>query len=105
VLLDPFPIAVFLHKLPYSRSIIVRSGRFPVLSPEILDCGKWQVKGELIPEGQDGMIIALVYKSELRSEGERAAVTGIAQSMTAGAAAAKEIHGPFAAACKEYEQE
>ncbi len=84
--LDSFQIAVLLHKLPYRRSIIVRGSRFPVIFQEILDGGniaivaagkpvlhaeKWQVKGELTPEGLDGMIIAgavLVYKPELGPE-------------------------------------
>ena len=125
--LDAFPIAVFFHKLPYCLSIIavVAAGE-PVLRAE-----KWQVKGELIPEGLNRMIIAgtvtVFYKAELGpedggpqqdrrycggvvashkgGEGERTAVSRIAQSLAVGVAAAIEIHGPFAAACKKGEQE
>lgn len=71
--LDSFLIAVFLHKLPYRRSIIVRGGGLPVLTQKILNCGnlavvaagipipcavKWQVKCKLAPEWQNGMIVA-----------------------------------------------
>lgn len=144
--LDPFVIAVRLHKLPYTSRVIVRASRFPVVFQEIFNSGniaivasgkpiftaeKWQVKGELIPEGHDGMIIAgyvlVLLESELGpedggpqqdrghsggivagnkgGEGERCAVAWVAHPLTVGVAAAIEIHGPFAAACQEHEQD
>ena len=73
--------------LPYRCRVIVRGSRAPVIFQEILDgrnvavvaaerpvlpAEKRQIEGELIPEGQDGMIIAghvLVFlQSELWTE-------------------------------------
>ena len=51
----------------------------------------------------DMAVVLLPATKEVRERG--AAVTGIAQSLAVGVAAAIEIHGPFAAACREDEQE
>ncbi len=85
--LDSFVIAIRLHKLPHCCRVIVRAGPTPIILQEILDgrnnaivaaerpvlaAEKGQIEGELIPEGQDGMIIAgrvLVFlETQLRPE-------------------------------------